>query len=519
MEVVGAIDQGTQSTRFFLYSKDAKPLVSHQVPLTQHSPQPGWCEQDPADIIESVYKAIDGCMAEAKSKLGDVKIVAIGLTNQRETTVAWDRNTGAPLCRAIVWHDTRTSDIAHRACDAFLTGHEHFRVKTGLPISTYFSALKIKWMMENVPEVAAAVAEGRCLFGTVDSWVVYNLTGGVHVTDVTNASRTLLMGIESLAWEEDLCKWWGVPMETLPRIASCAEELGRVASARVPPALAGVPVAGCIGDQQAAALGQRCHEGQAKCTYGTGAFLLLNTGTRLVRSRNGLLTTPAFQLGKGVAAQYALEGAIGVAGQGISWLKDNMEIISSPAESETLAASVPDSGGVYFVPAFGGLLAPHWRDDARGVLIGMTLNTRRAHVVRAMLDAIAMQTREVLDAMRLDAAAGGGAGADLDQLRVDGGATANSLLMQITADALGHAVVRPAHQETTSLGAAFAAGLAVGFYTPEGVFNRRVEGDTVFTPQVSDAQRVAMTAAWKVAIERSLGLADLGKATAEAAKM
>ena len=498
-QVVGAIDQGTQSTRFFLYDGTGSPVCSHQVELEQIYPRAGWCEHDPTAILAGVAAAVEGCLAKAPA---GVEVVALGITNQRETTVVWDRATGAPLHNAVVWHDTRTSDLC-REIEADV-GKEHFRLSTGLPVSTYFSAVKVKWMMEQVPGVQEALHAGTALVGTVDSWLLWNLTGGPaggrHVTDVTNASRTLLMDLRRLAWDEQACGYFGIPPACLPRIVSNAEEYGRVASGP----LAGVPVTGCLGDQQAATLGQRCRAGEAKNTYGTGCFLILNTGPEVVQSRHGLLTTVAFQLGAGAPADYGLEGAVAVAGAGISWLKNNLGLISEPAESESLARTVEDSAGVYFVPAFSGLLAPHWREDARGVIVGLTQYTTRAHICRAMLDAMAFQTKEVINAMEQDSRLA------MTALRVDGGATQNALLMQIQADVLGVPVVRPENAETTSRGAAFAAGLAVGFYSREDVFSEaggERARDTVFQPRMERRARAAAFSGWLDAVERSLGLA------------
>ncbi|KAF8063674.1 hypothetical protein HT031_003529 [Scenedesmus sp. PABB004] len=554
MECVAAIDQGTQSTRVFIFDAKAKPVASHQEQFKQIYPRAGWCEHDPLVIWESVQRCIDAAVAAAEAKAGPVKVVALGITNQRETTVVWSRATGRPLHNAIVWLDNRTSDIC-RAWEAALPGgKDHFRPVTGLPVSTYFSAYKLQWLRENVPEVAAAVLSGDAMFGTVDSWLIYCLTGGphggVHVTDVTNASRTNLMDLATLSWHGPALELFGAPLGIMPRIASNAEVYGAVAAGR----LAGVPIAGCLGDQMAALLGQRAAPGEAKNTYGTGCFMLLNTGGALTPSRHGLLTTVAHRLGPGVPPSYALEGSVAVAGLGISWLRDNLRIIDSADDSEAIAAGVPDTGGVYFVPAFSGLLAPHWQEDARGALLGMTAFTTRGHVVRALLEAICFQSREVLQAMLLDtqdhqartlsrglsgaladeaaaaaaeaggtapagdvqgavAPSGGGGGQDfsasLNLLRVDGGATHNDLLMQLQSDILQVPVQRPHFQETTALGAALAAGLTVGLWDEAFVRAHPEGASRTFTPSVSREEADRRFGHWQKAVSRCLDLADL----------
>lgn len=522
IECIGSIDQGTQSTRFFLYAKDCSVLASCQVPVPQIYPRAGWVEQEPEQLWRSVVEAINGAMQEAKERHGGITVKAIGLTNQRETTIVWDKNTGKPLHNAIVWLDSRTSQLCARMAEQRSEGHDAFRPITGLPISTYFSAYKLKWLIENVPEVCTAVDEGRCMFGTVDTWLLYNLTGGtVHITDVSNASRTNLMDISSLQWHAETINAFGVANVVLPEIKSNAEEYGRVvvgaarnnASAtrhlqqqQLTSDLDNVPISGCLGDQQAAMMGQRCVEAEAKNTYGTGCFMLLNTGTAPVPSSHGLLTTVAYKLGPQAPAYYALEGSIAIAGQGISWLRDALGCIDSAAESEGLAASVPDTGGVFFVPAFGGLLAPYWAPDARGVILGLTQHTTRAHIVRAMLEAICFQTRDVVEAMRQDA--------DMSHLAclfVDGGASQNNLLMQMQADVLQVGVRRPEHMETTSLGAALAAGIAVGFWTVEEAFHdqKHESGGTLFEPVWEKGVAERRYGRWKKAVERSMGLAEI----------
>lgn len=433
-----------------------------------------------------------------------MKVVSLGITNQRETTVVWDRATGKPLYNAVVWLDNRTSAICS-AWEERVGGRDYFRPVTGLPISTYFSAFKFQWLYEHVPAVRAAAAAGTCLFGTVDSWLIYCLTGdvkgGVHVTDVTNAARTMLMDLGTLQWHQPYVELFGMRPDMLPRIVSNVEVYGHVAEGP----LEGVPISGCLGDQMAAMLGQRCVQGEAKNTYGTGCFMLLNTGPTPQPSKAGLLTTVAFQLGPSQPAQYALEGSVAVAGLGVSWLQSNLGVIEDAQESETLARQVPTTGGVYFVPAFSGLLAPHWDATARGVIAGLSGSSTRAHVVRAMLEAVCYQTREVLDAMKRDA------GLQLKALRVDGGATKNNLLMQLQADILQVPVLRPVFQETTSMGAALAAGLAVGFWTLEEVFDHSSQqGSTAFSPEASTKEADRRYSCWQKAVGLCHGLVQLG---------
>lgn len=439
------------------------------------------------------------------------------MTNQRETTVAWDRETGRPLANAIVWSDSRTFGICEHVLKENGGNKDVFRKVTGLPVSTYFSAYKLKWLLRHVPAVAEAAEAGRLSFGTVDSWVIYNLTGGasgggVHVTDVTNASRTSLMNVRTLEWDPETIRAFGVDKVHLPKIVSSAERYGDIVDAAelglVDDGASGkaeVPICGCVGDQQAAVLGQRTRVNEAKCTYGTGCFILLNTGERVISSRAGLLTTVAFKLGADAPAHYALEGAIAVAGQGVSWLRDSLGIISSAREVEELAGTVADAGGVAFVPAFGGLLAPWWRSDARGALLGITQYTTKAHVARAMLDAIAFQAADVVSAMLEDAGL-----AALEAIRADGGAAANALLLQTQADLLQTDVVRPVDLETTSAGAALAAGIASGFWTVEEAFDlsKRDLGAVLVKPKQTEAIAAKRHAAWKRAVEHSFGLAD-----------
>ena len=429
-------------------------------------------------------------------------VLGVGVTNQRETTVVWCKQTGRPLTNAIVWLDTRTSALCKRLSRQH-GGASAFSRITGLPINTYFSVYKYLWMVEHCSAVAEAVEEGRAAFGTIDSWLIYSLTGGgAHVTDVSNASRTGLMDLQACAWHEPTCAALGVPLHILPSIKSNAEVFGHVQAGP----LQGVPICGCLGDQQAATLGQRCRMGEAKNTYGTGCFLLLNTGPTLVHSSHGLLSTVAFKLGPVAQTQYALEGSVAIAGAGVTWLRDNLGIIASARDVEALAGSAPDAAGVVFVPAFGGLLAPHWRDDARGTICGLTQYSTRSHIARALLEAICFQTREVLDAMTADARSCR-LHLSLLSLRVDGGASSNNLLMQMQADILGQPVVRPADVETTALGAALAAGVALGLWSGESLLSAHHtrEGATEFTPKCSEAERASMYLRWKAAVDRSMG--------------
>ncbi|PSC73566.1 Glycerol kinase [Micractinium conductrix] len=505
MECVGAIDQGTQSTRFFLYDRNCQPLASAQVEFPQIYPRAGWVEQCPLAIWASVQEAVGTALEQALAQHGELVVKAVGITNQRETTIVWDRETGQPLHNAIVWLDNRTAPVCH-ALQKQLGSQDYFRPVTGLPISTYFSAYKLKWLLDNVPAVAQAAAEGRAAFGTVDSWLIWQLTGGaaggLHATDVSNASRTNLMDLQALSWHQPTLELFGVAPRMLPQIRSNAEVYGTVKDGP----LAGVPIAGCLGDQQAAMVGQRCAVHEAKNTYGTGCFMLLNTGQELVQSSHGLLSTLAFQLGADAAPHYALEGSIAIAGQGVSWLRDAVGFIGSAAESETVAASVPDTGGVYFVPAFGGLLAPWWQSDARGVIAGLTQYTTKAHIVRAMLEAVCFQTLDVLDAMQQDADC-----SELGAMFVDGGASQNNLLMQMQADILQVPVRRPAHLETTSLGAALAAGIGAGVWTAEEAFVdlKHNTGGTLFEPQITRTAAERRHAKWKLVVQRSFALAEL----------
>jgi glycerol kinase len=488
---LGAIDQGTTSTRFMVFDRTGRIVASAQREHEQIYPKPGYVEHDAEEIWRRTLQVMDEAIAERALRPKD--FAAIGITNQRETTVLWDLNTGVPVANAVVWQDTRTTEYLGK-----LSPHEPFiRNKTGLPLATYFSALKTLWLLDNIQGLRERAEAGEILFGTIDSFLVWRLTGGVkggvHVTDVTNASRTQLMDLESLDWDDELLKLFSIPRAILPRICSSSETYGQIANGP----LSGVSVAGILGDQQAALVGQTCFKpGQAKNTYGTGCFLLLNTGTRPVRSKHGLLTTVAYQLG-GAPAHYALEGSVAITGALVQWLRDNLGLIGSSSEIEPLARSVNDNGGVYFVPAFSGLYAPYWKANARGVITGLTRFANKAHLARSVLEATAFQTREVAEAMEQDC------GARLDTLRVDGGMVVNDLLMQFQADILDREVVRPAIQETTALGAAYVAGLAVGFFKDIDELCANWSVDRSWTPQMDHARREEFYQTWKKAVTRS----------------
>ena len=490
---IGAIDQGTTSTRFILFDEQGGVVALAQREHAQIYPEPGWVEHDAVEIWRNTRAVVDEVFARG---IRPADVAAVGITNQRETTVLWDRNTGQPLHNAIVWQDTRTAAlVAEYARDG---GQDRFRDVTGLPLATYFSGLKLKWLLDNVPGARAKAEAGDALFGTVDSWVLWNLTGGpaggVHLTDVTNASRTQLMDLATLEWDERQLQAFKIPREVLPRIGASSASYGVAQTT----ALRGVPIAGMLGDQQAALVGQTCFEpGEAKNTYGTGCFMLLNTGSRPVPSTAGLITTVAYQLGD-EAPHYALEGSIAIAGALVQWLRDNLGLVARSAEVEALARQVEDNGDVYFVPAFSGLFAPYWQDTARGVLVGLTRYANRGHIARAALEATAYQTRDVLEAMEKDA------GVAMKELRVDGGMVANELLMQFQADVLGVPVVRPRVTETTALGAAYAAGLAVGYWPNRAELKRNWGVDKRWQPAMDDAQRGRLYGAWQKAVQRSL---------------
>jgi glycerol kinase len=494
---VAAIDQGTTSTRVILFDVDGQIRALERREHEQIHPHAGWVEHDARELWRHTRETIDGALTQAGARASDV--VAIGITNQRETTVVWDRHTGEPVYNAIVWQDTRTAALVRDLAGAH--GLDRLRERVGLPLSTYFSGPKIAWILEHVPGTRERAERGELAFGTVDSWLLWNLTGGpaggVHATDVTNASRTMLMDLHTLDWHEPSLQLMGVPRAMLPAIRSSSEPYGHARGT----ALDGLPVAGILGDQQAALFGQTCFErGEAKSTYGTGSFLLVNTGQQVVHS-DALLTSVAAKVGDGPTL-YVLEGSIAVTGAAVQWLRDQLGLIGAAAEVEELALSVPDNGGVFFVPAFSGLFAPRWRDDARGVIVGLTAYARAAHIARAALEATAWQTREVLDA------ANAVAGVALGELRVDGGMTANELLMQFQADVLGVPVIRPRITETTALGAAFAAGLAVGFWPGQAELRERWKPGRRWEPREDERWREREYAQWRKAVARSLDWVD-----------
>ncbi|SEN03772.1 glycerol kinase GlpK [Cryobacterium luteum] len=494
-----AIDQGTTSSRAIIFDKAGSIVSTGQLEHEQIFPQAGWVEHNPKEIWDNTREVIGQALSKANLTRHDIQ--AIGITNQRETAVVWDRTTGVPVYNAIVWQDTRTQPIVDRlAADG---GVERFKKKVGLPLATYFSGTKIVWILENVEGARAKADAGDLLFGTTDSWVLWNLTGGVdggvHATDVTNASRTLFMDLESLQWDDEILAIFDVPKSMLPSIRSSSEVYG---TAHTSSLLREVPVAGILGDQQAATFGQAAFDqGEAKNTYGTGNFLIFNTGTEIVHSKNGLLTTLGYKLGD-AAPHYALEGSIAVTGALVQWMRDNLGMISSAAEIESLAKTVDDNGGAYFVPAFSGLFAPYWRSDARGALVGLTRFVNKGHIARAALEATAFQTREVIDAVNVDS------GVPLTEIKVDGGMIANNLLMQFQADILGVPVVRPVVAETTALGAAYAAGLAVGFWSGLDELRTNWQEDSRWTPKMDEAERNRQLRNWKKAVTKTFGWVD-----------
>lgn len=484
---VAAIDQGTTSTRCILFDHAGRIVAVDQKEHQQIYPQPGWVEHDALEIWERTQQVVRGALARADATAADV--AAIGITNQRETTLVWEKATGRPIYNAIVWQDTRTADICNQLAES--GGQDRLRGKTGLPLATYFSGPKIKWILENVPGALERARQGELLFGNMDTWLIWNLTG-MHVTDVTNASRTLMMDLENLDWDPEILSLFGIPRRMLPRIASSSEVYGHARGA-----LGGVPVAGDLGDQQAALFGQTCYSpGEAKNTYGTGCFMLLNTGATPVPSKSGLLTTLGYKIGDSPAI-YALEGSIAITGALVQWLRDNLGLIEKSSDVEKLAETVADSGGIYFVPAFSGLFAPYWRSDARGVLVGMTRYINKGHIARAALEATAYQTREVLDAMEKDS------GVKLTALKVDGGMVFNELLMQFQSDVLDVPVIRPQVAETTALGAAYAAGLAVGFWSNFDELRANWGRDKEWQPQMEASKRETLYAGWKKAVTRA----------------
>jgi len=498
-QYIAAIDQGTTGTRCILFDHDGRPVIWAYEEHEQLYPQPGWVEHDPAEIWEKTQKVIRQALTQGNIPTG--AIAAVGITNQRETTVVWDRRTGEPLYNAIVWQDTRTKGL----CDALAResdlGQDRFRAKVGLPLATYFSGPKIKWLLEHVPAVAEAAARGDALFGTTDTWVIWQLTGGVRggvsITDVTNASRTLLMDLHTLQWDAEILKTLGIPASMLPEIRPSSAPRPYGFTLKDGPFGEAIPVTGDLGDQQAALVGQTCFSpGEAKNTYGTGCFMLLNTGAEIVPSKSGLLTTLGYKFGDAPAV-YALEGSIAITGALVQWLRDNLGFFDRAPQIEGLAREVEDAGGMYIVPAFSGLFAPYWRSDARGVMVGLTRYINKHHICRAALEATAYQTRDVLEAMEKDS------GVALTALKVDGGMVANTLLMQFQADILGVPVVRPIVTETTALGAAYAAGLAVGFWKDTGELRQNWGVDHIFQPGMEMARKEALYAGWKKAVERT----------------
>jgi glycerol kinase len=491
-----AIDQGTTSTRFIIFDHAGNIVAVDQKEHEQIYPKPGWVEHDPLEIWARTQEVMAGALEKLvegqKSKASDV--VAIGITNQRETTVVWDKSTGKPVYNAIVWQDTRTDVICNEL--AKVGGQDRLRDKTGLPLATYFSGPKIKWILDYVEGARAKAEKGELAFGNIDTWVIWNLTG-VHVTDVTNASRTLLMNLRTLDWDDDLLKLLGIPRAMMPEIKSSSEVYGYVEAIRESPLLQGVPVSGDLGDQQAALFGQTCFSaGEAKNTYGTGCFMLMNMGEIPVPSKSGLLTTLGYKIGNQKAV-YALEGSIAITGALVQWLRDNLGIIQKSPDVETLAQTVEDSGGIYFVPAFSGLYAPYWKSNARGAIVGMTRYVNKGHIARAALEATAYQTREVLDAMESDS------GVRLTALKVDGGMVFNELLMQFQSDILDVPVVRPKVAETTALGAAYAAGLAVGFWKDYDELRANWGRDKQWQPTMDAKLRESLYAGWKKAVTRT----------------
>jgi glycerol kinase len=495
---IGAVDLGTTSIRFMIFDHQGHIKGMAQKEHRQIFPRPGWVEHDPMEIWTNTCDVTAAALAD--SGISGNQIEAIGITNQRETAVVWDRRTGKPLYNAIVWQCTRTDAICKELTEVY--GQERFRAKTGLPVATYFSGPKMRWMLQNLPDVRAAADRGDALFGTVESWVIWWLTGGPdggsYVTDVTNASRTLLMNLESLQWSEEILEIMEVPLQSLPRIVPSIDSRTWGQTSPQGPLGAAVPVCGALGDQQAALMGQTCFEvGEAKNTYGTGCFLLLNTGTRPVPSFKGLLTTVGYQI-RGQKPVYCLEGSIAIAGALVQWLRDNLGLIKEAAEIEALANTVEDNGGAYIVPAFSGLFAPYWRSDARGVIVGLTRFVNKGHLARAALEANAYQAWDIVEAMNADS------GVDLAHLKVDGGMVANDLLMQFQADVLNVPVIRPTIIETTALGAAYAAGLAVGYWSGLDELRKNWAVDKTWQPQMDAQKRKSGLAGWHKAVERTM---------------
>jgi len=493
-DYVVAIDQGTTSTRAIVFDHAGNVVSTGQLEHRQIFPHPGWVEHDPLEIWTNTREVIGVALGQAN--ITRHSVVAVGITNQRETTVVWDRRTGEPVYNAIVWQDTRTQSIVDRIADG---DPSRFAKRTGLPLATYFSASKVAWILESVAGVRARAEAGELAFGTTDSWLLWNLTGGidggVHATDVTNASRTLLMDLATLSWDDELLDVWGIPRALLPEIRSSSSEFGLVSTTSL---LREVPVAGILGDQQAATFGQAAFErGESKNTYGTGNFLLVGTGEKIVQSHNGLITTVAYQLAD-EKPRYALEGSIAVTGSLVQWLRDSLGIISTSSEVQQLADTVDDNGGVYFVPAFSGLFAPYWRPDARGAILGLTRFVTKAHIAKAALESTAFQTRDVIDAVNADAHV------DLTELKVDGGMVANGGLMQFQADILGIPVIRPKVIETSALGAAYAAGLAVGFWSGLDELRSNWQEGQRWEPRMTAEKRERLLREWHKAISKSM---------------
>ncbi|MBS3756587.1 MAG: glycerol kinase GlpK [Desulfobacterales bacterium] len=501
-EYIGALDLGTTSNRFIVFDRRGRIVGSYQKEHEQIFPKPGWVEHDPMEIWHNTGDVIRGALARTGLTGNDIR--AIGITNQRETTLIWDRNTGQPYMNAIVWQDTRTDEMCRRLAED--GGQNRFRAKTGLPLSTYFAGPKLRWILDNAEDARKGAEKGEALFGTVESWIIWWLTGGPdngsHVTDVSNASRTMLMNIETLCWDEQILKELNIPEQILPRIVPSIDSETWGTTRKDGPFGAEIPVCGALGDQQAALVGQACFDvGDAKNTYGTGCFLLLNTGTEAVHSSHGMLTTLAYQI-RGEKPVYCLEGSIAVAGALVQWLRDNLAFIEHAAEIEPLAKSVADNGGAYIVPAFSGLFAPYWRSDARGVIVGLTRYINRGHIARAVLEAVAYQTLDVAEAMEKDS------GVKMSSLRVDGGMVVNELLMQFQADILGIPVIRPRITETTALGAASAAALASGFAGGIEELKDNWKLDKTWKPQMSEEERQKDIKSWKKAVDRTLNWID-----------
>jgi glycerol kinase len=485
---IGAIDQGTTSTRFILFNHKSNKVASHQIEHKQIFPKAGWVEHDPLEIWRNTQKII----AETINKaiISEDQIAAIGITNQRETTVIWNKNTGKPYYNAIVWQDTRTNKI----CRSLENKKDLFQQKTGLPIATYFSGPKIKWLLDNVKGLREAAENGEAIFGNMDSWIVWNLTKGKHITDVTNASRTMLMNLQTLDWDDELLKTLDIPRKMLPKICSSSEIYGKTKTTFKNE----IPISGILGDQQAALFGQTCFQkGDVKNTYGTGCFILLNTGNEICPSKNGLITTVGYQI-KDQKPVYALEGSVAIAGSLIQWIRDNFSLITESSEINELAEKVHDNGGVYFVPAFSGLFAPYWNSEARGTIIGLTHFVNKSHLARSVLEATAFQTRDVFEAMQKDY------GLDINELRVDGGMTASKLLMQFQADILNASVIMPVIAETTALGAAYAAGLAVGFWKNKKELQNNWKEKKIWKPSMTEKNRSKFYSKWQKAVKRSL---------------